>query len=149
MKFYLTRVWARNLNLREVEAIRINRLEAATGVTRINTSKGRRDVRLVAIRLNLQTIYRFLLLTRPGDTAKLSLALRRTTYSFRTLDEREAGALKPLRLRIVQVRRGDTVRTLAKRLPFAEFRRERFEVLNGLAGDEPLAPGRRVKLVSE
>ena len=149
VKFYLTRVWARNLDLQEVEAIRINGLEAATGVTRIDTNKGRRDVRLVAIRMNLQTIYRFLLLTPPADTAKMSLPLRRTTYSFRTLNESEARALKPLRLRIVQVRPGDTVRTLAERMPFGEFRRERFEVLNGLAHNQPVVAGRRVKLVSE
>ena len=51
MHFYLTRVWAQNLNLGEVETIRINGLEAATGVSRINTNKGQRDVRLVAIRM--------------------------------------------------------------------------------------------------
>jgi predicted Zn-dependent protease len=149
MHFYLTRVWAQNLNLGEVETIRINGLEAATGVSRINTNKGQRDVRLVAIRMDLQTIYRFLLLTPPGDTAKLSLPLRRATYSFRPLSERDADALKPLRLRIIRVRPGDTARTLAERMPFADFRRERFEVLNGLTRGQKLAPGRRVKLVSD
>ena len=149
IRYYLTRVWARNLPLREVETIRINGLEAATGAAQTDTNKGRRDVRLVAIRMNLQTIYRFMFLAPPGETAKLSLALRRTTYSFRTLDEREARALKPLRLKIVRVRPGDTVRSLAERMPFADFRRERFEVLNGLTRGESLAPGRRVKVIAE
>ncbi len=90
MKSYLTNVWARGASLEEVERISINGLEGATGITRLRTDKGVLDVRLLAIRVNLQSIYRFLFLTPSDLTRKLARDLRRTTYSFRRLDEPEA-----------------------------------------------------------
>ncbi len=149
MTFYLTDVWARGAELSEVERISINGLEAATGVTRMRTDKGMLDVRLLAIRVNLQTIYRFLFLTPRDLTAGLARDLRRTTYSFRQLDEPEAMSLRPRRIDIIAVAAGDTVASLAERMPFEDLALYRFRVLNGLAADQHLAPGRRLKIVVE
>ncbi len=149
MKHYLTRIWAPGAGLDQVATIDINGLEAATGTTRRNTSAGMRDIRLVAIRVDRKTIYRFLFLTPPAETRRWSAALRRTTYSFRLLSEAEARLLRPLRLRIHRAVRGDTVRSLAQRMAFDELRLERFEVLNGLARNAALAPGRPIKIVTE
>jgi len=38
---------------------------------------------------------------------------------------------------------------LARRRPFAELRRQRFEVLNGLSPGANLTPGRLVKIIAE
>jgi predicted Zn-dependent protease len=103
----------------------------------------------VAVRLGVKRIYRFLFLIPPPRTARLSTGLRRTTYSFRTLDEPEVQALHPLRVRITQVRQGDTVSSLADRMAFEDLRLERFRVLNGLAPNQQLAPGRAAKIVTE
>ena len=65
------------------------------------------------------------------------------------LDEPEAMSLRPRRIDIVQVRPGDTVAGFARRLPFEDFAIERFRVLNGLAADERLVAGRRIKIVVE
>ena len=54
--------------LENVERIKINGFDAATGQARIDTSEGVRDVRLVAIRFAPDRIYRFLFLTPPGTT---------------------------------------------------------------------------------
>ncbi len=147
MKSYLTNVWARGASLREVERISINGLEGATGKTRLRTDKGVLDVRLLAIRVNSKSIYRFLFLTPSDLTRTLARDLRRTTYSFRQLDEPEAMSLRPQRIDIIKVGPGDTVASLARRMPFEDFRLERFRVLNGLAVDERLAAGRRIKIV--
>ncbi len=149
MTYYLTDLWARGANPKDVERISVNGLEAATGVTRLRTDRGVLDVRLLAIRVDLQTIYRFVFLTPPDLTRTLSRDLRRTTYSFRRLDEPEAMSLRPRRIGIVQVGPGDTVAGFARRMPFEDFALEQFRVLNGLATDERLAAGRRIKIVVE
>ena len=74
--------------------------------------------------------------------------MRRTTYSFRRLSASEAAQLRPLVLKIVEVRSGDTVQSLAQRMPYADFKVERFEVLNGISRNDRLEPGMKLKIVT-
>jgi predicted Zn-dependent protease len=145
---YLTREWAGNIDLRDVERIEINGMDAATGIARLSSRGGPVDVRLVAIRYDADTIYRFLFITPPDLTERRSNALRETTYSFRQLTAREAEALEPLRIQVVTVQPGDTVESLAKQMPFADYREQRFRVLNGLTEDARLTPGQKVKIIT-
>lgn len=149
MAAYLAQVWAKGVSLKDVEAITINGMEAATGQTQQNTKQGTRDIRLVAIRYDPQTIYRFLFVTTPESTASLAEGLRATTYSFRKLSDEEAAQIKPLRIRIHTVRAGETPQSLAARMPFESFALERFLVMNGLSADSVLKTGQKVKIVTE
>ena len=149
MTAYLTRVWAKSVTLSDVEAITVNGMPAATGYVQLQTSKGPRDVRLVAIGYDRQTIYRMMFITLPEQTASMSRELRDTTYSFRKLSQAEAAALKPFRIRIHIVRPGETPESLAARMPFESYAMQRFLVLNGMQPGEALKPGRKVKLVAE
>ena len=150
VQYYLTNVWARGTSLREVETIRVNGMEAATATAQIRTKKGQRNARLLAVRQNLQTIYQFAFLTYPGATKRWTVPFRRTSYSFRLMSKSEADALKPLRLRTIRVRRGDTARSLARRMAGDDgFSLERFRVLNGLRGNRDVQPGQLVKIVTE
>ncbi len=149
MERYLAREWPKGVALGRIERITVNGMDAATGAARVSTRQGARDVRAVAIRFDDTRVYRFLMLTPPRLTGTLSEGLRRMTYSVRRLGEREAAALKPLRLRIHEVAPGDTVESLAATLPFDDFQIERFRALNGLAPGDHLAPGRLVKLIAE
>ena len=151
MPYYLSHVWGRKLGVRlnGVEGIAVNGLQAATGRARIQTRDGAQDVRLVAIRFDLQRIFRFLFLTPVGETARHEVGLRRTTYSFRLLDEPEAAQLRPLRIRIRKTAAGDTLKRLADKMAFEEFRTEWFQVLNGLTDVQKLAAGSKVKIVTE
>ncbi|MEX0697413.1 MAG: M48 family metalloprotease [Dongiaceae bacterium] len=146
---YLRFEWARNAALDEVAGLDINGLEAATGRTRAQTDRGPLDLRLVVIRFDADTIFRFIFATPPALTERLSTDLRRTTYSFRRLSAAEAASLRPQRLRVVTVQPGDTVATLGQRMPFEDYREERFRVLNGLGSNDRLVPGQRVKIVTE
>ena len=146
---YLTLAWSRELKLDDVESIFINGFAAATGWTRVDTNRGPRDLRLVAIQFGAEMIYRFTFITPPEQTQSLSVDLRRTTYSFQALSAEEAAALKPLRLRIAPTQPGDTAASLAQPMPVAEGREALFRVLNGLKPDEELTPGRLVKTVAE
>ena len=146
---YLTRVWGEDFRFDNIEAIEINGMEAATGAGQISGQDGRRDVRVVAIRFAPDQVYRFLFLTPPNQTAIFEEGFRRTTYSFRRLSVDEAAAIKPLRIRIITVRKGDTQESLARRMLVENYPLEHFRVLNGLRARDALAPGRRVKIVSE
>ncbi len=146
---YLTSIWAARLSLQDAERIDINGFEAATGRSSINTKRGPMNLRLIAIRFRPGTILRLSFATPPHLVASLGEAHRRTTYSFRALSEVEAAGLKPYRVRIITVGAGDTVESLAARMPFEDFRIERFRTLNGLKADQRLTPGQRVKSVVE
>ena len=50
---YLTNKWGRKLRLNDVEPVNISGMQAATGSTRVKGKSGPLDLRLVAIRLNL------------------------------------------------------------------------------------------------
>jgi predicted Zn-dependent protease len=149
MVYYLTEVWLPGTDLKDVERLSINGLDAATGRTTVRTNEGEFDARAVAIRKDVQTIYRFVFLTPPSLVGNLSEELRRTTYSFRLLSAAEAAEIKPLRLKIVRAAAGDTVTSLARRMPFEEFAEERFRVLNGLMPGQEVTPGQQVKIVVE
>mgnify|MGYP006425527975 CR=1 FL=1 len=144
---YLQRDWAANARLQEVERVSVNGLEAATGRTQGRIRQGRRDFRLVAIRYDDDTIYRFMFVTKPGSTARFNVPFRETTHSFRALDESEAQALKPLTLRIHTVQQGESVDSLARQMPFDDHQVLRFRTLNGLKEGDSLTPGQTVKLV--
>ena len=146
MADYLTRVWARDAQLKGVESLTINGIPAATGVTRV---KGK-DVRLVAYDAgDGEGVYRFLIATPPRETARMEAAIREMVLSFSRLSAREAASAKPFLVETRKVRRGDTVGSLASLMAFDTAAEERFRVLNGLSGNEGVLPGQTVKLVVE
>lgn len=146
---YLTGEWAPRLRLADAEPIDVNGMEAATGSDRLQTNSGPRDVRLVAIRYDADTIYRFIFLTKPELTNTLERDFQVTTYSFRRLSRSEATRLRPQNVRVVKVRGGDGVEDLAAQMPFPDFNEERFRVLNGLGPADRLASGQIVKIIVE
>jgi len=146
---YLTNEWAPRLQMADAETIDINGMEAATGSGQLELKSGVRDVRLVAIRFDADTIFRFIFLTKPEQTDQLARDLRETTYSFRRLSAAEAARLHPQTIRVVTVRADDSVAKLATKMPFPDFREERFRVLNGLGPADRLMPGQHVKIIVE
>ena len=146
---YLVRQWAEGLALQDVERIRVNGMEGATGAARVQTQGGPADLRLVVVRWSADRVYRFLFLTPPRETRALDTELRRTAFSLRQISESEAAALKPLRIRVIKVRAGDTVESFAERMAFTDFQAERFRVLNGLGPRDALKTGGLVKIIAE
>lgn len=141
---YLSRV---NVQLSQTENITVNGMQAATGVARVRTNGGAGTLRLVVIRFSPEHLFRFLFIAPAQISASLDDAFKRTTYSFKPLSAAEAAALKPLRIRVVRARPGDTVQSLAARMAFPDHQEERFRVLNGLAPGEGLPRDGLVKIV--
>ena len=142
-------MWAANAALDDVEPITVNGLEAATGVTRVNTKSGAALARLVAVRFQGDRVARFVMVLPDRTPTAMVEGLQRMTYSFRELSPLEAARLKPLRVKAVRLRGGDTVESMAERMPFADYRLARFATLNGLRAGQPLAANAWVKVVAE
>lgn len=145
---HLIREFGADLPLRGVERINVNGNPGATGAAPVQTQAGPRDARLAVVRFPSGELYRFLFLTPQNLTARLADELQRTTWSLRAIGAEEAGRIKGLRLRIVQVRPGETVEQVAQRMAVDSHPVERFRVLNGLDSGMALRPGEKVKVIA-
>ncbi len=146
---YIVKDFGAGMAIGEVEPITVNDMPGITGRGVHKVKEKTYDVRLVVVRDRLQRLYRFVFLTPPALTGRLSAEMRRTTYSFRRMSPAEAAAVRPLRLRVVRVRPGDTAYSLAARMPMEAANLEWFAVLNGIRPGRPLAAGTLVKIIAE
>lgn len=146
METYITRNWAQS-RLNDIQSLRVNGLPAATGWLRGNTKQGSVIVRLLAIRAEPQAIFRFTFVSPPSVTERLAVPFRRTTYSFRRLSQREADAIKPRRLVLHRLKRGEDPSSLVGRMNVDSYREGWFELLNGFASGHRPKPGDPVRLV--
>lgn len=146
---YLVRVASRGRRLRNAIRMSVDGMSAAMGVTSVTTKDGQADLGVVAIHASPRTIYRFQYLMPEGITTAQEDQLWRTTYTFKIHSRQEAAALKPYRLGLLTVEKGDTIDSLAERMAFLDHPRRRFLALNGLGADERLVPGQTVKIATE
>ena len=75
--------------------------------------------------------------------------LKRTTYSFDNMTAKEKAAVKPMRIALYTAKSGDSVASIAKRMPFDQMQQERFRVLNGLEPNEGVKAGQVYKIVRQ
>ena len=148
MTRYLSDVWATSVQLRDVQALTINKMPAATGRVQIDTDAGPRNLRVLAIRYDPQTIYRFLFVTPPAATARYNRDFRSASHSFRKLTAAQARGIKPLRIGLHEVQPGETADSIAADFPFATRKTERLLVLNGFSSPEEVLPGMTIKIIS-
>jgi predicted Zn-dependent protease len=71
----------------------------------------------------------------------------RTT--FRKMTPAEISALKPLRVRVVTTKPGDTIESIAGRMMGTDRKVELFRVLNAMSATAAIQPGERVKIIAE
>jgi predicted Zn-dependent protease len=147
MDTYIARHWASGTRLEVLDRLNINGMDAATAVVAINSQGQRLDARLVAIRFDGSHIYRFILVTPANLTRSFSDAFRDTAFSFRRLNEREVRRLKPQRLEVVRVRRGDSVSRLTRSDIQDGFEDDRFRTINAMDQGNNLRTGDLVKVV--
>ncbi|MEM7188997.1 MAG: M48 family metalloprotease [Pseudomonadota bacterium] len=130
--------------LRNMRLTRINGLDAAEAMLPMQIQGRAVDALLVAVRLNGK-VYRLTGLMQRGGG--MTAAFRQAASTFRRLSPGEASRLRPQRIDVVAVRRGDTVARLAAGMNVDGFAQERFRVLNGMKPGEQLRPGQRVKVI--
>ena len=140
---YLNSGWIENIDPKSVEEVIINGLPAATA-----TAKGDQwTFRLYAVRFG-SDVYRFIFASK-RTTAEIDRGFRESVGTFRRMTLAESQAARPLHIKVVTVEPGETVERLAGRMAIQDRALERFRILNGLAPNERVQPGERMKLVVE
>jgi predicted Zn-dependent protease len=127
-----------------LESTSVNGLAVRYGVARAQGSSGPLDVAVFAYDFGGGKAYHFLTITQAGNAGVFNSMFR----SMRRLSAAEAAQVKSRRLTVVTARAGDTVRSLAGRMAYADSPLERFLVLNGLQADARIEPGQKVKIVT-
>lgn len=149
MTSYIADDWAKERNLQDLAATRLGALPAATAKTYIDTRSERLVARIAAIRFDSKRIFRFIAVAPGEGVSNLPGAFQETISSFRKLSAAEAAAVRPWRVRIADIRPGDTAWSLGRRMPFTSFQTEHFRMLNGLKEGDRVIAGTRMKLVVE
>jgi predicted Zn-dependent protease len=139
---YLKSGWMENVDTSSMEEFTINGFPAATA-----TASGEQwSFRLFALRYG-SDVYRFIFAAK-NKTPQADRSYRESVSTFRRMSLKESEQIRPLRLKIVTAGAHDTVEKLARRMA-TDHQLERFRVINGLAANEQIKPGEKVKIVVE
>jgi predicted Zn-dependent protease len=140
---YIAASWIEGVDPGSIEELVVNGFPAVTATAQSDHW----SYRLYVVRFGVE-VYRIVFSARE-KTAEADQTFRESFNTFRHLRLSEIETAKPLRLAIVTVGAGDTVEQLASRMSMAEHPLEHFRVLNGLAPDQIVQPGDRVKILME
>jgi predicted Zn-dependent protease len=138
---YLKSGWMENVDKTSVEENIIGGYPAATATA----SSDQWQFRIYALRVG-GDVYRFIFAAK-DNTADAEKSFRETVNSFRRLTLAEIQAARPLRVKVVSVKPGDTVESMARRMQGVDRPLERFRIINGLDQRAALRPNDRVKIV--
>jgi len=139
---YLMSGWVNGLDPATVVKTTINSFPAATG----QALAGDWQFAITVINFNKRH-YRFIL-AAPRSEPSVSGRSQAISSTFRQLSQADRKKLKPLRLRVVPVRSGDTVQSIARKMQGVRRPADLFRTLNGLGPNTRLRPGMKVKTVS-
>jgi predicted Zn-dependent protease len=140
---YVRSGWVAGLDDASVTATRINGNEAA--IARASADGWQFDIAVV--RAGSQ-VYR-LLTAAPRSNTTLDAVARSVSGSFRLLSNADKADLKPLRIRVVTVKPGQTVASLAAMMMGAERQLDLFRLLNALPPGGTVSAGDRVKIITD
>ncbi|MEQ1725587.1 MAG: M48 family metalloprotease [Sphingopyxis sp.] len=131
--------------LGEAQRTTVNGIPAAYASARITPAQGRApvDLTIFAYEFASDHAYHFAAVTQAGQ----GRIFEPMFASVQRLSASEAAAIRPRRLSVVTVRRGDTIASLSGRMAYSNLQQERFLVLNALSATSTLSPGQRVKIV--
>lgn len=148
---YISGVWAPKLKLQagSVRQTRVNGIAMASTTVAVQTRSGSVSVRLVAIAQTPDKVFRFMIVMPSQAVRAMGPRVDAMVAGYRRLSDAEAAALKPLWLRVVTVKRGDTIAGLSRRMAFDDYREDRFRALNNLTGTNQLRAGQKIKIVTE
>ncbi|CAM5414350.1 Beta-barrel assembly-enhancing protease [Mycolicibacterium aubagnense] len=140
---YIRSGWVAGLEDATVRQETINGNEAAVAKARADGWQ----FDIVVIRANGQ-VYR-LLTAAPAAGTSLEPVARSVSSTFRVLSPAEKAALKPLRIRVVTVRPGETIGTLSAQMVGVDRKLDLFRVLNAMGPGATVSTGDKVKIVTD
>lgn len=127
----------------EIRTFSANGIPAAQATARASSNGRQVDATIVAYRFPKAT-YQFLTVTAAGTGTG---PFANMTGSLAQLTPAQAAVIKGKRIRIVTVKAGDTIDSLAAQMAYPDYRRERFITLNAIDPQAGVRPGQLVKLV--
>jgi predicted Zn-dependent protease len=139
---YLSSGWVNGLDESSIKRFAVNGLPAATARAKAKDWA----FEIADIQTEGGATYRFIF-ANEVSTAEFQQAAVATVQSFRKLDAKQTAALQPLRVRVIEVKPGDTDQSLARKLNGVERPLALVRALNEIEPGAPLQPGRRVKVV--
>ncbi len=140
---YIRSGWVAGLDPSSVRTLTINGKEAATA--RAAADGWKFDITVV--RAGPQ-VYR-LLTAAPLASTELDAVAQMVSGSFKFLSAQEKAALKPLRIRVVTVKPGQTIGSIAASMVGVDRKLELFRVINGLAPGATVSAGDKVKIITD
>ncbi|HEV7249401.1 MAG TPA: M48 family metalloprotease [Shinella sp.] len=140
---YISSGWVTGLRPETIQPVMINGLEGATA----KAAADRWDFDVTVVRIDSQ-IYRFLTAV-PAGSKSLEPTAAILKASFRKLTPPEVASLKPLRVRVISARAGDTVASLAGRMMGTDRKLDLFRLINAMTVTSTVRPGEKFKIISE
>jgi predicted Zn-dependent protease len=128
-----------------VEQTRIGGFPAAVTTVRGTSGQQQVDVTIVAYAPDARQAYHFAIVTPAGRGAA---AFEPMIESFRRMTAEDDRAARPRYLRVVTVKPGETMQTLARRMAYTDAPLRRFQVLNRLDEGDAVRAGDKVKIVT-
>ena len=140
---YLASGWVNGLVPDSIRTTTLGDLSAATATARADNW----TFQIGVVRKN-RTVFRFIFAAQ-DDGAAVRNALDETMQTFRKLTPEESARLRPLHLKVVRVKPGETADRLADQMSGVDRKTELFRVLNGLGPGEQPEANKLVKLVTD
>ncbi|GAA0474498.1 M48 family metalloprotease [Parasphingorhabdus litoris] len=133
-----------NISYGEIQRTTVNGLPVSYAIGRVNSRSGQVDVTVFAYEFSKTSAFHFATLAPAGRASVFS-----SMYdSVRRLTAKEAAAIKPRKIDVVTVRRGDTIDSLASKMAYTSYQKDRFLVLNRMRSTDSLRAGQKVKIVT-
>ncbi len=145
---YVQSQWNPKAKVSDVQRINVNGMEGATGIAQGSVSNTPATFRLVAIRFPDNKVYRFLFAAPTNSFGSNDAGFGTAVNSFRQLAANEATGYKPMRIRLVTVKQGDTIDSLSAQMVVPQAKADWFKVINRLDQGQALQAGQLVKIVS-
>ncbi len=127
----------------DIQRTTVNGLPAAYATGRVTSGNGQVDVTIFAYEFSKSSAFHFATLA-PAGRANIFSTMYQSTKRMTT---REAAAIKPRKIDVVTVGSRDTIDSIAKRMAYADYQKDRFVVLNRLRSNDQLRAGDKVKIV--
>jgi predicted Zn-dependent protease len=127
----------------DIRRTTVNDIPAFYSEAVVNTQQGQRVVRVFAYEWAPGTAYHFVTIT-----AAKANPFDQMFSSMSRLNNAQAAAIKPLKLRVISAGPRDTIASLAGRMAYTSLQTDRFLALNGLPSNAIIRAGQKLKVVT-
>lgn len=140
----LTESGQAQINPGTISRTTVRGIPAAYATARVASGNSQVDVTVFAYEWAKDSAFHFITIVPAGSTAVFDGMFQ----SIQRITVAEATAVKPRKLVVETVKKGDTVQSLARRMAYTDAAEDRFRVLNGLTAGATITAGQKVKLVT-